>query len=81
VATATTIMGYAGMAFAHHPGLRSIGNLAVVGLVCTWLTATVLLPGLLGWRERHVDDDEDMDPGAGDSNPALELARIEGILD
>ena len=82
VATATTIMGYAGMAFAHHPGLRSIGNLAVVGLICTWLTATVLLPGLLGWRERHVDDDdEDMDPGAGDSNPALELARIEGILD
>ncbi len=75
VATATTIMGYAGMAFAHHPGLRSIGNLAVVGLVCTWLTATVLLPGLLGWRQRHVDDDEeDMDPGAGDSNPALDMS-------
>jgi len=78
VATLTTIMGYAGMAFAHHPGLRSIGNLAVVGLVCTWLTATVLLPGLLGWRERHVEDDEeDMDPGAGDSNPALDVAGTE----
>ncbi len=81
VATATTIMGYAGMAFAHHPGLRSIGNLAVVGLVCTWLTATVLLPGLLGWRQRHVDDDEDMDPGAGDSNPAVDLASIEAELE
>jgi len=78
VATATTIMGYAGMAFAHHPGLRSIGNLAVVGLVCTWLTATILLPGLLGWRQRHVDDDEeDMDPGAEDTNPALDLVSAE----
>ncbi len=51
VATLTTIMGYAGMAFAHHPGLRSIGNLAVLGLTCTWITALVLLPGLLSWRE------------------------------
>ncbi len=51
VATLTTIMGYAGMAFAHHPGLRSIGNLAIVGLTCTWITALVLLPGLLRWRE------------------------------
>ena len=50
VATLTTIMGYAGMAFAHHPGLRSIGLLAVVGLLCTWLTAVVLLPGLLVWH-------------------------------
>jgi hypothetical protein len=77
VATVTTIMGYAGMAFAHHPGLRSIGNLAVVGLTCTWLTATVLLPGLLGWRQSPVDDNEDMDPGAEDSNPALELPALD----
>ncbi len=76
VATVTTIMGYAGMAFAHHPGLRSIGHLAVVGLTCTWLTATVLLPGLLGWRQSQVDDDEDMDPGAGDSNPAIDIPDL-----
>jgi predicted RND superfamily exporter protein len=59
VATLTTIMGYAGMAFAHHPGLRSIGNLAIVGLSCTWLTSLVLLPGLLGWRESHHSLDPD----------------------
>lgn len=53
VATLTTIMGYAGMALANHPGLRSIGNLAIVGLACTWITALVLLPGLLGWRETN----------------------------
>ena len=52
VTTLTTIMGYSGLTFAHHPGLRSIGSLAVVGLVCTWLTALVLLPGLLSWRYR-----------------------------
>jgi len=80
VATLTTIMGYAGMAFAHHPGLRSIGNLAVVGLTCTWLTAAVLLPGLLGWRQSRVDDDEDMDPGAEDSNPALGLDDISAAV-
>ena len=51
VVRVATIMGYAGMAFAHHPGLRSIGNLAVLGLTCTWITALVLLPGLLSWRE------------------------------
>lgn len=64
VATLTTIMGYAGMAFAHHPGLRSIGNVAIVGLTCTWVTALVLLPGLLGWRETNRSDeltDEDDD--------------------
>jgi predicted RND superfamily exporter protein len=62
VATLTTIMGYAGMALANHPGLRSIGNLAIVGLTCTWITAMVLLPGLLSWREAHHSlDPEDAD--------------------
>ncbi len=51
VATLTTIMGYSGMAFAHHPGLRAIGDLAIVGLTATWICALVLLPGLLRWRE------------------------------
>ncbi len=69
VATLTTIMGYAGMAFAHHPGLRSIGLLAVVGLLCTWLTAMVLLPGLLVW---HRDLSED-DPELPDTDDALDV--------
>ncbi len=41
------------MVFAHHPGLRSIGNLALVGLTTTWITALVLLPGLLHWQEQR----------------------------
>ena len=50
--TITTVMGYAGMTLAHHPGLRSIGDLAVLGLGCCWITALWLLPGFLRWRER-----------------------------
>lgn len=52
VCSLTTTMGYLGMAMAHHPGLKSIGSLAVLGLTATWLTALVFLPGLLRWRER-----------------------------
>jgi len=50
VCTLTTIMGYVGMAFASHPGLRSIGTITCLGLVCMWLTALGLLPGLLNLR-------------------------------
>jgi predicted RND superfamily exporter protein len=52
----TTVMGYLGMAFAHHAGLRSIGLLAVLGLGCCWFTGVVLMPGTLDWlaaRRRH----------------------------
>ena len=54
VCSLTTIMGYVGMNMAHHPGLLAIGRLGVLGLVCTWITAVLLLPGLLRLRERSV---------------------------
>ena len=54
VTTLTTIMGYGGLT-AHHPELRSTGSLGVLGLVCRWLTALKLLPGLLSWRYRRTD--------------------------
>lgn len=50
VCSLTSMMGYLGMVAAHHPGLRSIGTLALVGLGATWLTALFFLPGLLRWR-------------------------------
>jgi predicted RND superfamily exporter protein len=50
VCTLTTIMGYVGMAFASHPGLRSIGAITCLGLACMWLAALGLLPGLLALR-------------------------------
>jgi predicted RND superfamily exporter protein len=51
IASLTTLMGYLGMVLAHHPGLRSIGSLALLGLTATWFTALVLLPGLLCLRQ------------------------------
>jgi hypothetical protein len=50
----TTVMGYAGMVFANHQGLRSIGNLAMLGLTCCWVTSVVLMPGILRLRERRL---------------------------
>lgn len=45
--TLTTMMGYAGLMLARHPGLFSIGALACIGLLSTWFTTLFLLPGLL----------------------------------
>jgi len=47
IANWTTMIGYSGMVFANHPGIRSIGVFACVGLLCVWLTTLFLLPGML----------------------------------
>lgn len=47
IAIWTTMVGYAGMIFAQHPGIRSIGIFACLGLFCVWLTTLFLMPGLL----------------------------------
>jgi len=45
--TLTTMMGYAGMAFANHAGMQSIGKIACLGLGCIWVTSLILFPGIL----------------------------------
>ena len=45
--TLTTIVGYSGLILARHPGLNSLGNLAVIGISSTFITAIVVLPALL----------------------------------
>ena len=53
--TLTTIVGYSGLILARHPGLNSLGNLAVIGISLTFITAIVVLPALLQFldtRER-----------------------------
>ncbi len=47
MATLTTMVGYSGLLFASHPGLVSIGQLAIVGLATTLISAAVLFPALL----------------------------------
>jgi predicted RND superfamily exporter protein len=53
VTTITTMLGYAGLTLAHHPGLQSIGFLACLGLSCTWATTLFLFPGLLNIAYRR----------------------------
>ena len=53
--TLTTIVGYSGLIMARHPGLNSIGDLAVIGITSTFLTAIIVLPALLQVIERKTD--------------------------
>jgi hypothetical protein len=47
VCTATSLIGFGSMLIANHPGLRSIGALAVAGLGACLVAAVVVLPALL----------------------------------
>lgn len=51
--TVTTIVGYSGLLGAHHPGLQSIGYLAIIGLITTLITAFFVLPALLEAFDRR----------------------------
>jgi hypothetical protein len=43
----TTMMGFAGPLLSFHPGLRSIGLLAVIGIGATLASALIFLPALI----------------------------------
>lgn len=45
--TFSTVLGYAGLMLASHPGLFSIGLLATIGLVCMWFASLFLFPVIL----------------------------------
>ena len=47
----TTMVGFAGLLLSFHPGLESIGSLAVVGIGATLAAALLFLPALLQWLE------------------------------
>jgi len=63
--TATTVMGYGGMILAHHAGLRSIGSVAVLGLVCCLFTGLVVMPGVLRLLARHHRRRAESSPSTG----------------
>ncbi len=56
--TLTTMIGFGGLLLSFHPGLHSMGTLAVVGLSTTLLAAVGFLPALWQWLE-----DRDATPG------------------
>ncbi|MEX0780576.1 MAG: MMPL family transporter [Balneolales bacterium] len=47
IGSLTTMLGFAGLLLTNHPGLISIGSLAVVGIGMTLFTALVFLPALI----------------------------------
>lgn len=47
----TTMMGFAGLLFTTHPGLQSIGIMAVIGIGMTLFTALTVLPSLVQFME------------------------------
>ncbi len=47
----TTMLGFAGLLFTNHPGLQSLGVMAVVGIGMTLLTSITFLPALIQWME------------------------------
>ncbi len=51
IASLTTMIGFFGLLFSFHPGLRSIGQLAVIGAVTTLMAALLFLPALIQWIE------------------------------
>lgn len=53
IATCSNAAGYGAMLIARHEGLRSVGVLAVVGVVCTFVGTTIFFPSLLAVLERR----------------------------
>ncbi len=52
----TTMIGFCGLLLSFHPGLRSMGYLAVIGIGSTLLAALIFLPALLQWMEDRSDE-------------------------
>lgn len=51
IASLTTMIGFGGLLLSFHPGLHSIGELAVAGIMGTLLAALIFLPAMLQWLE------------------------------
>ena len=48
----TTMIGFFGLIMARHPGLNSIGRLAVIGLLTCFVAAVIVLPAVLEILDR-----------------------------
>jgi len=46
ITSLTTMIGFLGLMFSFHPGLRSIGELALIGMITLLYTAFLLLPAI-----------------------------------
>jgi len=51
IGSVTTILGFFGLIFTNHPGLQTIGLLAMLGIGITLLAGLTLHPAIIQWRE------------------------------
>ena len=69
VATLSNAAGYGALLISHHAGLRSIGQIALLGVVSTFLGTTVFFPAMLALLERW----RGQEPGVGGRVRSLEV--------
>jgi predicted RND superfamily exporter protein len=67
----TTTLGYLALIGSINQAIRSLGMVAVMGEVCCMLTAVLVLPAFLLWRERTRKRNASM-PDAEEATPASE---------
>ena len=67
--TLTTTAGFGSLAFAGHPGLKSMGLLAILGCACCLVAALVTLPSILAIFAGGHDGSEAPEASAGDPEP------------
>jgi len=53
LASVTTAVGFGSSLLSHHVGLRTMGWLAILGIACTFVSATLFFPALLSLLERR----------------------------
>lgn len=51
IGSITTMLGFSGLLFTNHPGLQSLGQMAVIGIGMTLVAALTFLPALIQWLE------------------------------
>lgn len=78
MASLTTMIGFGGLLLSFHPGLQSIGSLAVVGMGTTLIAALTFLPALLQlWEDRRRPSELPMENevNAPETRPAPDVAH------
>ncbi|MFO8232238.1 MAG: MMPL family transporter, partial [Longimonas sp.] len=76
IGSLTTIIGFGGLLLSFHPGLRSIGMLAAVGIGATLLAALTFLPALWQWLEDSGRLWADHDKHAAEENGGVETEHV-----
>jgi len=70
VSSVTTMVGFGGLVLSMHPGLRSIGLMAVLGIAMTLIAALVTLPAVLAFLELRSEPGSSHSGSSADAGAA-----------